>query len=266
VYSGVGFAIPSNTIKKIVPVLISEGSYKHPWIGISGTDITPDIAAALKLNQSTTGFLVIDITPNSPAARAGIRGGDKETDIGGRPIKLGGDIITAIDNQSVSKIDDILVYLEEHKEVGDTVNVTVLSDGKIQTLKLVLGERPTIKPQDQQPSIGISGVDVTPEIASIMNLNQSSGVLVVGVVADSPADKAGLRGGYVIREINGTEIELGGDVIISADGQPVTNLSELTNYVLSNKSVGDKLTLGILRDGQSKEITLTLAPKPRLTQ
>jgi serine protease Do len=90
--------------------------------------------------------------------------------------------------------------------------------------------------------------------------------LVVGVVADSPADKAGLRGGYVIREINGTEMELGGDVIISADGQPVTNLSELTNYVLSNKSVGDKLTLAILRDGQSKEITLTLAPKPRLTQ
>lgn len=266
VYSGIGFAIPSNTIKKIVPVLISEGSYKHPWIGVSGTDIAPDIAAALKLNQSTTGFLVIDITPNSPAAKAGIRGGDKEVDIGGRPIKLGGDIITAIDNQSISKIDDILVYLEEHKKVGDTVNVTVVSDGKIQTLKLVLGERPTSKPQDQQPSIGISGVDVTPEIGSIMNLNQSSGVLVVGVVADSPADKAGLRGGYVIREINGTEIELGGDVIISADGQPVTNLSELTNYVLSNKSVGDKLTLGILRDGQSKEITLTLAPKPRLTQ
>jgi serine protease Do len=149
--------------------------------------------------------------------------------------------------------------------VGDTVNVTVLRDGKIQTLKLVLGERPASKAQDQQPSIGISGVDVSPEIASIMNLNQSKGVLVVGVVADSPADKGGLRGGYVIREINGTEIELGGDVIISADGKPVSNISELTNYIQS-KSVGDKVTLGIIRDGQPKEITLTLAPKPRITQ
>jgi serine protease Do len=266
VYSGIGFAIPSNTIKKIVPVLISEGSYKHPWIGVSGTDISPDIAAALKLNLTDTGFLVIDVTPNSPAAKAGVRGGDKEVDIAGRPIKLGGDIITAVDNQSVSKIDDILVYLEENEKVGDTVNVTVLRDGKPQTLELVLGERPVSKPQGQQPSIGISGVDVSPEIASIMNLNQSNGVLVVGVVADSPADKAGLRGGYVIRDINGTEIELGGDVIISADGQPISNITELTNYIQS-KNVGDKVTLGIIRDGQPKEITLTLGPAPpRITQ
>jgi S1-C subfamily serine protease len=261
VYSGIGFAIPSNTIKKIVPILISDGSYKHPWIGVSGTDISPDIADALKLNLTSSGFLVIDVTPNSPAAKAGIRGGDKEVEISGRPIKLGGDIITAIDNQSVSKIDDILVYLEEHEKVGDTVNVTVLRDGKPQMLELVLGERPASKPQGQQPSIGISGVDVSPEIASIMKLNQSNGVLVVGVVADSPADKAGLRGGYVIRDINGTEIELGGDVIISADGQPINNITELTNYIQS-KSVGDKVTLGIIRDGQPKEITLTLGPAP----
>ncbi len=264
VYSGIGFAIPSNTIKKIVPVLISDHSFKHPWIGISGTDVTPDIAAALKLNQSK-GFLVIDVTPGSPAAKGGIRGGNKQIEINGRPIKLGGDIITSVDNQSVSKIDDILVYLEEHKKIGDTVNITVLRDGKVQIMPLVLGERPTGS-LNQQPWIGISGIDVTPQIASLMNLNRSSGVLVVGVVADSPADKAGLRGGYIIRDINGTQVQLGGDVITKADNQTVSNLSQLTSYVLSNKTVGDKLTLGIIRDGQSKEITLTLASKPRLTQ
>jgi S1-C subfamily serine protease len=264
VYSGIGFAIPSNTIKKIVPVLISEHSFKHPWIGISGTDLSPDIAAALKINQSK-GFLVIDVTPGSPAAKAGIRGGDKQVEINGRPIKLGGDIITAVDNQSVSKIDDILVYLEEHKKIGDTVNITVLRDSKVQTIPLILGERPTGS-INQQPWIGISGIDINPQIASLMNLNRSSGVLVVGIVADSPADKAGLRGGYIIRDINGTQVQLGGDVIIKADNQTISNLSQLTNYVLSNKTVGDKLALGIIRDGQSKEITLTLASKPKLTQ
>jgi len=264
VYSGIGFAVPSNTIKKIVPVLIAQHSYKHPWIGISGTDVTPEIASALKLNQ-TTGFLVIDVTPGSPAAKAGLRGGDREMDINGRKIKLGGDIITAVDSQSVSKIDDILVYLEEHKNVNDTVNISVLRDAKPQEIKLTLGERPTSS-QNQPLWIGISGTDVTPEIASALKLNQSKGILVVGVVADSPADKAGIKGGYIIRDINGTKIEFGGDVIIGADNQTVENLSQLTNYLSENKKVGDKVTLDVLRDGQPKEITVTLASKPSPVQ
>ena len=260
VYSGIGFAIPSNTIKKIVPVLIAEHSYKHPWIGISGTDVTPEIASALKLNQ-TTGFLIIDVTPGSPASNAGLRGGDKEIDINGRKIKLGGDIISAVDNQSVSKIDDILVYLEENKNVNDTVNISVLRDAKPLDLKLTLGERPTSS-QNQPLWIGISGTDVTPEIASAMRLNQSKGILVVSVVADSPADKAGIKGGYIVQDINGTQIELGGDVIIGADNQPMDNLSQLTNYLAENKKVGDKVTLDVMRDGQPKEITVTLETKP----
>lgn len=264
VYSGIGFAIPSNTIEKIVPVLIAQGSYKHPWIGISGTDVTPEIASALKLNQST-GFLVIDVTPGSPASKAGLRGGEIETDINGRKIKLGGDIITAVDNQTVSKIDDILVYLEEHKNVNDTVNIPVLRNGKMQDIKLTLGERPTSS-QNQPLWIGISGTDVTPEIASALKLNQSKGILVVGVVADSPADKAGIRGGYIIRDINGTQIEFGGDVIIGADNQTMDNLSQLTSYLSENKKVGDKVTLDVLRDSQSKEITVTLASKPGSAQ
>src|SRR6476646_241113 len=264
VYSGIGFAVPSNMINKVVPVLIAQHSYKHPWIGISGTDVTPEIASALKLNQ-TNGFLIIDVTPGSPAGKAGLRGGEKETDINGRKIKLGGDIITAVDDQNVSKIDDILVYLEEHKNVNDTVNISVLRNDKPQDIKLTLGERPTSS-QNQPLWIGISGTDVTPEIASAMKLNQSEGILVVGVVADSPADKAGIKGGYIIRDINGTKLELGGDVITGADNQTMGNLTQLTNYLSENKKVGDKVTLNVLRDGQPKEITVTLAAKPSTTQ
>lgn len=140
-FAGISFAVPSNTVAKVARSLIETGSYEHPWLGFSGTDITPDIAKALKLNQST-GFLVIDVTPGSPAAKAGIHGGHKQAEINGRPIKLGGDIVTAIDNQSVSKIEDILAYLEEHKKVGDTLNITVLRDGKVKEINLILDPRP----------------------------------------------------------------------------------------------------------------------------
>ncbi|HET6641429.1 MAG TPA: trypsin-like peptidase domain-containing protein, partial [Nitrososphaeraceae archaeon] len=105
--AGVGFAIPSNTLKKVVPALISSGAYQHPWLGISGTDITPEIAEALGLSEAK-GFLVTDITSESPADKAGIRGGYKIDNINGREIALGGDIIVAIDNNTVRKIDDIL--------------------------------------------------------------------------------------------------------------------------------------------------------------
>src|ERR1043165_6448620 len=82
-FAGVGFAIPSNTIAKVVPSLITSGSFKHPWLGVSGTDMTPGIAEALGLKEPR-GFLVVDVVDGSPAAKAGIRGGSKEATIDGR--------------------------------------------------------------------------------------------------------------------------------------------------------------------------------------
>src|SRR5919107_2573615 len=89
-YSGVGFAIPSNTIKKVVPSLIERGNYEHPYLGVSGIDVTSDIAKIIKLNE-TKGFLVTDITSGGPADKAGIRGGDVLTDVNGTEVELGGD-------------------------------------------------------------------------------------------------------------------------------------------------------------------------------
>jgi S1-C subfamily serine protease len=143
--AGIGFAIPSNTIKKVVPSLIATGSYQHPYIGIAGTDITPEIADALGLAEAR-GFLVTDVTPASPAQKAGIQGGNggnSLTTIGGREMKMGGDVILKIDDRTVRKIDDILTYLEREKNVGDTVQFTVLRNGETENIKLTLGPRPS---------------------------------------------------------------------------------------------------------------------------
>jgi serine protease Do len=142
-FSGIGFSIPSDTLRIIVPALIANGTYLHPWIGAGGTDITPEIALALGLEEAR-GFLVIDITPGSPADKFGIRGGDMPiTNITGfEELRLGGDIILNVDDQRVNKTDDLLSYIETHKQVGDTVTMTILRDGKLINVDLVLGSRP----------------------------------------------------------------------------------------------------------------------------
>jgi S1-C subfamily serine protease len=143
VYSGVGFAVSSNTIKKVVPSIISAGSYQHPYLGVLGTDVTPEIAGGLGL-QEARGFLVTGITPGSPADKAGIRGGSSLTDINQGDIQqLEGDIILQIDDKKIRKIDDILTYLEREKEVGDIVQLTILRDGQTEKVPVTLGARPT---------------------------------------------------------------------------------------------------------------------------
>lgn len=139
--AGVGFAIPSNTMTKVVPSLITNGSFQHPWLGVSGTDMTPGIAAALGLNQPR-GLLVVDVVDGSPAAQAGIRRGDDPRSIDGRDINLGGDVITAIDDKTVRKIDDILVFLEREKTAEDNLKLTILRDGQLQDINIALAARP----------------------------------------------------------------------------------------------------------------------------
>jgi S1-C subfamily serine protease len=142
-FAGVGFAVPSNTVKKIVPVLIEDGRYRHAWLGVSGTDLTPEIAEALNL-KDTKGFLVIDIVADSPADKYGIRGGAKQVTVDGRQIRLGGDVITAIDDNPVRKIDDILIYIQREKSVGDELVLSIIRDGQPMDVTITLGERPNL--------------------------------------------------------------------------------------------------------------------------
>jgi len=140
-FTGVGFAIPSQTVAKIVPTLINEGEYKHPWIGISGRDIDPDTANVLGLKDAL-GFLIITVVENSPAADAGLIGSDKTIEVEGKEYSVGGDIIVAVDGMDVRKIDDILVHLQRVKTVGDEMNLEILRDGRTTNVTIILQERP----------------------------------------------------------------------------------------------------------------------------
>ena len=140
-FTGVGFAIPSQTVAKIVPTLISEGEYKHPWIGISGRDIDPDTANVLGLKDAL-GFLIITVVENSPAADAGLIGSNKTIEVDGKEYPVGGDVIVAVDGMDVRKIDDILVHLQRVKTVGDEMNLEVLRDGRTTNVTVILQERP----------------------------------------------------------------------------------------------------------------------------
>ena len=140
-FTGVGFAIPSQTVAKIIPTLVEDGEYKHPWIGISGRDIDPDMAKVLNL-QDAIGFLVITVVEDSPAFDAGLIGSDKTIDVDGVNYPVGGDIILEVDGIEVRKIDDILIHLQRAKSVGDEMVLEVLRDGRTTDITIVLQERP----------------------------------------------------------------------------------------------------------------------------
>jgi S1-C subfamily serine protease len=141
-FAGVGFAIPSNTIAQVMPSLITTGSYQHPWLGVAGRDMTPGIADRLGLDEPR-GFLVMDVVTGSPAEKAGIQRGNEDTVIDGIPIKLGGDVIIAVDNNTVRKIDDILAYVEMKKSVGDDLKLTILREGQTMEVIATLAARPS---------------------------------------------------------------------------------------------------------------------------
>ena len=142
-FSGIGFAVPSNTALKIVPSLIEDGEYRHPWIGISGKDIDPALARVLDLKEAK-GFLVITVVDGSPADKAGLKGMSETQVIDGKEYPADGDIITWVDDKEVRKISDILIHLQREKSVGDTMSLGVLRDGEFMHISLELVERPDL--------------------------------------------------------------------------------------------------------------------------
>jgi S1-C subfamily serine protease len=139
-FSGLGFAIPSNIIIRIVPTLIQKGSYDHPWLGISGGSMTADVAQSAGLPVNYKGVVVSSIQSGSPADKAGLKGTTR--DIIGPNTHIG-DIITAIDGRTVKRIDDIINYIEMHKSVGSNVKLTINRNGQTKDLNAVLQARPS---------------------------------------------------------------------------------------------------------------------------
>jgi S1-C subfamily serine protease len=137
-FSGIGFAVPSNTIKRIVPVLIEKGKFEHPWLGVAGTSVTPEIAKQLGLPKNYKGVFVTSVVKDGPASKSGLQ---EATYNANREIK-GGDIIVALDGKQVRDIDDLIIYLADNKSVGDSVVMTVSRNGQTIELAATLQARP----------------------------------------------------------------------------------------------------------------------------
>ena len=137
---GLGFAVPINTAIRSLGQLKSGGTVKYAWLGVAGVTLTPQIAQQAGTTQQS-GALVEQVLANSPAAKAGLKGGTKTVTVQGQSVKVGGDIIVKIDSQDVATYDDLIAYLGT-KSPGDQVTLTVLRGTQTQTIVATLGTRP----------------------------------------------------------------------------------------------------------------------------
>jgi serine protease Do len=260
--AGVGFAIPSAIVNNVVPALIKDGKYVHSWLGISGTSLTPDLAKAMNLDLSQRGALVEEVLPNSPAEKAGLHASNNQATIDGQVVNVGGDVITAIDNQPVLQMDDLIAYLAGNTKVDQKVNLTILRDGKQQNVDVTLAARPSAEEQananpqsaTQGIRLGILGTTVDSSIAQAMNLpDGTQGVLIEQVQPGSLADTAGLQAGSKTVTINGQDILVGGDIVTAVNGQSIASTDEL-RASLEQLPSDHSLTLTILRDGKESQV------------
>jgi serine protease Do len=190
---GIGFAVPVNLAKGLLPQLQSKGEVVRGWLGVSIQGITPELAKSLDL-KDRKGALVADVTKGGPADSAGLKRGD---------------VIAKFNGQEVSEVHN-LPALVAGVEPGKQVPLTVKRDGQEQTLQVKVGKMPAEKPEraeapepaEQQGKWGLALRDLDAQTAQRLGVGASDGVLVAGVQPDSPAEQAGVRQGDVILEVN----------------------------------------------------------------
>lgn len=136
--AGIGFVIPAHIVARVVPVLISEGAYEHPRLGISGAALTPALARQAGLDENLKGILVVTVIPGSPAEKAGLKASTQQRTRSGQAILTAGDVITAIDGQAIRTFDDLSSYLFNQTQVDQTVRLTILRDGAERTVAVTL--------------------------------------------------------------------------------------------------------------------------------
>ena len=135
---GIGFAVPVDTLRRVVPVLVSEGSYPHATLGLLGYSISTALAEALGLPVER-GVLVAQLGRGGPADAAGVRGAQQEVIVGNRRVLAGGDIITHLDGREIADWNGLLEYLELNKRVGDPITLSLMREGQPLTLEATLG-------------------------------------------------------------------------------------------------------------------------------
>lgn len=188
---GIGFAIPVNTAKPLIPQLVKNGEVTRGFIGVNIQSVTPEIAQAMKLGNHT-GALVADVIPGGPAEKAGIERGD---------------LIVSYDGKAIRDSHE-LPAMVAGTPVGETARLTVLRDGSEREMKVEVAKLPSEKtseddsPQKSHEVWGLMLRDVTPQVADEYSLKDAQGVLIAGVQPGSPADRASLRKGDVILEVN----------------------------------------------------------------
>ena len=203
--SGIGFAVPSNFARQVADQLIEHGAVERAWIGVVFQDVTPELASQFGLPDAD-GALVAEVTPDGPAAKAGVRPGD---------------VIVAVDGRPVREGRDLLRYVLR-KRVGEKVTLDVYRDGRRQQLELTTGRRPgsrrlqaSVEPLGGGADLGSFGLELrklTPELRQRLHVEAEQGVVVVRVRPGSAADRAGLRPG---------------DLLLEADRKPVAEVRDV---------------------------------------
>ena len=159
--SGVGFAVPINTAKRIIPVLIEEGDYSYAYLGISGTSVGTTLARTIGLPDGTRGVLLVEVIRDGPAHKAGLQEAQGMKTVDEVTYPSNGDVITAINDVPVKGIDDLIAHMVENHRPGDEVTLDVLFDGRMRKVVVELTSRPEIGPlgavPDPEPSLPIPG-------------------------------------------------------------------------------------------------------------
>jgi serine protease Do len=187
---GIGFAIPINLAKTIMVELIKTGKIIRPWVGIGLQDITPELMKFFNLKEKT-GALISQVYGGSPAEKADLRPGD---------------VVIEVDGVKVTNSQDVVREVLK-KKVGQKVNFMILREGKRTEVSLTtaqmpekIGERGPVKPSREWFGLRVS--NVTPDIAKQLGLAKTEGVVIVGVEPNSVAQRAGLKAGDFILEVN----------------------------------------------------------------
>ncbi len=229
---GIGFATPINIVKDIISQLHDGGKVVRGWLGVLIQPVSADVAEALKLT-SEGGALVADVLNESPAFKAGIRRGDVITRFDAKPVKENDDLPLMVARTPIGKQVDIDIVRQ-----GKEKSIPV----KIEELKEEKESEPEVVEVAEESKLGLSVQDITPDIAKSLGLEESSGILVSNVVAESAAEKAGLKRG---------------DIVLEVDSKAVTTtkeFKELTKDVQKNKP----LLLLVKRDENTIFLTLKL--------
>jgi len=144
--AGIGFAVSVNTVRRVVPELIANGHYPHPWLGVGLLPFTPEGAKILRQAGADIsvdqGLLITEVVKGSPAEAAGVRAGSREVTVGNTRVPVGGDIIVAVNGEPTTTFEALNVYLESQTRVGDTVTLTLIRDGQETAVEVTLAERP----------------------------------------------------------------------------------------------------------------------------